>query len=136
MWSAVVIASIIVIFAIMNTQSVNLGSGASTTNIATTSSSTAAVSGKYDAFAECLTKAGAAMYGASWCPHCQEQKSFFGSSFQYIKYVECPDNTQVCIDKGVQGYPTWIMGTSTKIYEGFDDKTMKTLSQATGCVLP
>ena len=92
-------------------------------------------SGKYDAFAECLAAKGATMYGAAWCPHCQEQKAVFGTSFKYINYVECPDNTQLCIDKGIQGYPTWLMG-STTIDEGFDSNTMKKLSDATGCPLP
>jgi hypothetical protein len=67
----------------------------------------------YDAFAKCLTEKGATMYGAEWCPHCKEQKAVFGNSFKYINYVECPDNTQLCLDKGIQGYPTWIIGTST-----------------------
>jgi glutaredoxin len=90
----------------------------------------------YDAFAQCLTSKDTTMYGASWCPHCQEQKKAFGTAVQYIKYVECPDNTQLCIDKGIQGYPTWLIGTSTKL-EGFDkNKTMKELSDATGCPLP
>jgi hypothetical protein len=64
-----------------------------------------------DAFAKCLTAKGLTMYGAVWCPHCQDQKALFGDSFKYIKYVECPDNTQLCIDKNIQGYPTWIMET-------------------------
>jgi len=94
------------------------------------------VSGAYDKFAQCLTDKGAVMYGAEWCSHCKAQKAAFGDSFRLIKYVECPDNTQLCIDKGVQGYPTWLIGTSTKL-EGFDEnKTMKELSDATGCPLP
>ena len=62
-----------------------------------------------DAFAKCLTDKGWTMYGAVWCPHCQDQKKAFGDSFKYIKYVECPDNIQLCTDKGVNGYPTWIV---------------------------
>ncbi len=92
-------------------------------------------SGNYDNFAQCLAAKGATMYGASWCPHCQEQKATFGSSFQFIKYVECPDNTDLCIAQGIQGYPTWMIG-STTIEEGFDSNTMKKLSDATGCPLP
>lgn len=61
-----------------------------------------------DAFAKCLTDKGFAMYGAVWCSHCTAQKALFGDSFKYIKYVECPDNINLCLDKGVQGYPTWI----------------------------
>jgi hypothetical protein len=85
------------------------------------SSSTSSKIGLYDAFAQCLTDKGAVMYGAEWCSHCKAQKAAFGDSFRLIKYVECPDNTQSCIDK----------------LEGFDDnKTMKQLSDATGCPLP
>jgi len=90
----------------------------------------------YDSFAQCLTDKGAVLYGAEWCTHCKEQKAVLGDSFRLIKYVECPDNTQFCIDKGIQGYPTWIIGTSTML-EGFDkDKTMQNLSDITGCPLP
>ena len=89
----------------------------------------------YDTFAQCLTNKGAVMYGAEWCSHCKAQKAAFGDSFKFINYVECPENTQLCIDKGVQGYPTWLIGTSTKL-DGFDDKTMQALSSATGCPLP
>jgi hypothetical protein len=62
-----------------------------------------------DVFAKCLTEKGWTMYGAEWCAHCKDQKELFGASFQYIKYVECPDNVQLCIDKGINGYPTWIV---------------------------
>lgn len=67
----------------------------------------------YDEFAKCLTQKGETMYGAAWCPHCIEQKAAFGTSFKYINYVECPDNTQLCIDKGIQGYPTWLLSSAT-----------------------
>ncbi len=91
----------------------------------------------YDVFAQCLTDKGAVMYGAAWCTHCKEQKEILGDSFKYIKYVECPDNTKICLDKGIEGYPTWLFGTSTKKVEGFDkNTTMQELSDATGCVLP
>ena len=62
-----------------------------------------------DIFAKCLTEKGMTFYGAEWCSHCKAQKELFGESLKYIKYVECPDNTQLCIDKGIQGYPTWIL---------------------------
>ena len=94
------------------------------------------IPGLYDEFAQCLTDKGAVMYGAEWCAHCKEQKAVFGDSFRLINYIECPDNTQLCIDKGVQGFPTWLIGTSTKI-EGFDkNKTAQELSDVTGCLLP
>ncbi len=62
-----------------------------------------------DTFAKCLTEKGWVMYGAEWCSHCKDQKALFGDSFQYIKYVECPDNIQLCLDRGVNGYPSWIV---------------------------
>ncbi len=89
----------------------------------------------YDDFAKCLTEKNAVMYGAEWCSHCKEQKTVFGDSFKYVNYVECPDNIKLCLEKGILGYPTWIIGTSTKI-EGFDENTMQELSRATSCPLP
>lgn len=86
-----------------------------------------------DDFAKCLTEKGAVMYGAAWCPHCQAEKKSFGSSFQYIKYVECPDTPQVCTDAKVENYPTWILGDGTKL-EG--QQGVKKLSEITGCALP
>lgn len=69
------------------------------------------VKGNLDDFAKCLAQKGATMYGASWCPHCQYQKSLFGTSFKYIPYVECPDNPKACLDHNVTGYPTWLIGS-------------------------
>ncbi|MFH1400946.1 MAG: hypothetical protein ABIH41_05485, partial [Nanoarchaeota archaeon] len=37
-----------------------------------------------DDFARCLTQSGATMYGASWCPHCNDQKEMFGSSVHLV----------------------------------------------------
>lgn len=123
MGAAIVIAAIVVIFAIMNAKSADTNAYSN-------------VPSKYDAFAECLANAGATMYGAASCPHCQATKAAFGNSFRFIKYVECPDNTELCIDKGIQYYPTWIIGSNI-ISVGFDgDNTMKLLASSTNCVLP
>jgi uncharacterized membrane protein/glutaredoxin len=65
------------------------------------------------ALAEHLTDTGAKMYGAFWCPHCKDQKELFGrQAFNKIDYVECDPagenpRTQMCIDAGIQRYPTW-----------------------------
>lgn len=94
------------------------------------------VSNKYDEFAKCITEKEAVMYGAESCSHCKAQKSIFGDSFKYVNYIECPDNISFCIERGIEGYPTWLIGTSTKI-EGFNkDTTMQEISNATGCLLP
>jgi hypothetical protein len=88
--------------------------------------------GLYDNFAKCLAKKNITMYGAEWCSHCQSQKKLFGNSFQYVPYIECPDNTQLCIDKGIEGYPTWIFPDNKK-FEG--EQALEKLSQESGCAL-
>lgn len=68
--------------------------------------------GKYADVAQCLTEKGVIMYGAYWCPHCQEQKQDFGDDVQFITYQECDDSGEdgdhkACLDAGVTSYPTW-----------------------------
>ena len=86
-----------------------------------------------DLFAQCLASKKITMYGAVWCPHCQKQKAEFGASFKYVPYVECPDNQQLCIDKGITGYPTWITLDGKK-YEG--EQSLEALAGVTQCQLP
>lgn len=67
-----------------------------------------------DQLAKCLTTKGAIMYGAYWCSHCSDQKTTFGSAFQYVKYIECDPkgkkaNSQACQKAQIKNYPTWIM---------------------------
>ena len=65
--------------------------------------------------AEHLTQTDAKFYGASWCPHCADQKELFGSSAQRIPYVECSPGgssapqASVCKENNIQSYPTWII---------------------------
>jgi uncharacterized membrane protein len=66
--------------------------------------------------AEHLTKQGAKMYGAYWCPHCYEQKQLFGKqAWAKITYIECEQNAienpqpKVCQQANIQGFPTWII---------------------------
>ena len=95
---------------------------------------------KHDAFARCLTERGAKMYGAWWCPHCQEQKEKFGASFEYAPYVECGVKgdlhgvAQVCKDDKISHYPTWqFPPTGERVERVF---TLQELSDRTGCSLP
>lgn len=95
--------------------------------------------GPYDSFARCVSASGAKMYGATWCPHCQDQKHMLGTSFRLINYVECSlgpssdsGTTQACIQAGITEYPTWILGNGTR-NEG--EMTFQDLSVATGCPL-
>ena len=86
--------------------------------------------GKLDEFAQCLTENDATMYGTEWCPHCAAQKEMFGSSFQYVNYVDCDKNRQACTNAGVKGYPTWQIGGAN--YEG--SQKLYDLAKNTGCI--
>jgi glutaredoxin len=85
-----------------------------------------------DSFAKCLTARGATFYGSSSCGHCTRQKELFGSSFQYIKYIECSMNQELCRNAGVLAYPTWVINGQTYVGE----KTFQELADLAGCKAP
>jgi thioredoxin-related protein len=86
-----------------------------------------------DEFAKCVAEQELTMYGAVWCAYCAQNKKAFGESFKYINYVECPDNIQLCIDNGINAYPTWTDKEGKK-YEGAQG--LKGIAEITGCPLP
>ena len=94
---------------------------------------------KLDAFAKCTADHGAKMYGAFWCPHCKDQKELFGSSFEYVNYIECGvkgdlhGQAAACKSAGINHYPTWEFADKTRI-EG--QESFQSLSDRTGCSLP
>lgn len=87
---------------------------------------------KYDEFAKCLTENGATMYGSYTCPHCQNQKDMFGSSFKYISYVDCNQNSATCAGLGISYIPAWIINENKYVGE----QSLQQLSDLTGCELP
>lgn len=91
-----------------------------------------------DGFASCLKEKGAVFYGAFWCPHCQSQKRLFGNAERLLPYVECstPDGQaqiQTCVDKGIDGYPTWIFADGSR---QSGEISLEELAKKTSCVLP
>ncbi|MDP3996710.1 MAG: hypothetical protein Q8P86_03400 [bacterium] len=84
-------------------------------------------------FAQCLAEKEVTMYGAAWCAHCQNEKKRFGDSFDAVPYVECPDNPQVCLDKEIEGYPTWILPDGRKL---LGEQGLEKLAKESGCPLP
>ena len=88
------------------------------------------------ALAEHLKDKGVLFYGASWCPHCQEQKRMFGASAKRLPYVECnlagPNAPQAsaCTQAGVDTYPTWFIGG--RVYAIGKVLTLAELASATG----
>ncbi len=63
--------------------------------------------------AEHLTKEGAVMYNAYWCPHCHDQKEMFGKeASEKLNLVECAkdgfnNKRELCESKGITGFPSW-----------------------------
>jgi len=98
----------------------------------------AACGGQYNEFAQCLADSGAKMYGAYWCPHCQDQKQQFGPSWDFVNYIECSlpnrgGQTDVCKQANIESYPTWEFADGSRQVGAL---TFQTLSQKTGCTLP
>jgi uncharacterized membrane protein len=67
------------------------------------------------ALARYLASTGAVMYGAYWCPHCQEQKEMFSEAASMLPYVECDPTGRgarpdLCRQASVKSFPTWVIG--------------------------
>lgn len=86
------------------------------------------------ALAQHLKQVGAKMYGAWWCPHCQEQKQLFGkTAASQFPYIECDPNGQnpqpdLCQTAGIESYPTWEINGKT--YSG--TQSLEELANASG----
>ncbi|MFY8149950.1 MAG: thioredoxin, partial [Prochlorococcaceae cyanobacterium] len=80
------------------------------------------------ALADHLTRSGAVMYTAYWCPHCHEQKELFGKeATARLKVIECAadgrdSQKELCDTKKLEGFPTWEIN-------GKLDSGVKTLEQ-------
>jgi len=63
--------------------------------------------------AEHLSKQGAVMYNAYWCPHCHDQKEMFGKeASEKLNLIECAkdgfnNKRELCEAKGITGFPSW-----------------------------
>ena len=84
-----------------------------------------------DNFSKCLTEKGVIMYGASWCPHCQEQKALFGDSFQYVDFVDCEKTPNLCSAAEIKAFPTWIINGEKHL----GTKPLDILAVYSGCKL-
>ncbi len=88
-----------------------------------------------ESFAKCLSEKGVKMYGASWCPHCQNQKKMFGEYWNYIDYIECSTaggfgEASACIDANITGYPTWVFQNGVR---KVGELSLDELSRLSGC---
>jgi len=85
-------------------------------------------------FAKYLKNNGVVKYSAYWCPNCLNQSEIFGKqAYKELNVVECAKDgknsqTQLCIDKKIQGFPTWEI--NGKLFLGV--LSLKELSKLTG----
>ena len=85
-------------------------------------------------FAKYLKVNGVVKYSAYWCPNCLNQGELFGKqAYKELNVVECArdgkkSQTQLCIDKNIQGFPSWEI--NGKIIIGV--QTLKELSNLSG----
>ena len=91
-----------------------------------------------DAFAKCLTEEGVKMYGSITCGHCNNNKLLFGSSFQYINYIECHprgenEQSELCLAENIEYVPAWEFPDGTR---ETGEKNFYELAEKTGCPLP
>jgi thiol-disulfide isomerase/thioredoxin len=74
-----------------------------------------------ESLANCLSNKEVVMYGTEWCGLCKKQKELFGDSFSKINYLDCDKSPQICIDAGVQAYPSWKINNQIELgYLGLD----------------
>jgi len=85
-------------------------------------------------FAKYLKDNGVVKYSAYWCPNCLYQSELFGKqAYKKLNVVECAKDgknsqTQLCIDKKIQGFPTWEINGNLIL----GVLTLKELSKLTG----
>lgn len=85
-----------------------------------------------DDFVACLDKNDFKIFGADWCPYCEQLVDLFGgySAVDSI-YVECTDQEDYCSEKEIAGYPTILLADNE--YQGPRD--LNSFAQATQCDL-
>lgn len=84
-------------------------------------------------FVSCLKDNGFVYYGANWCPYCASLTNdvFGGKEVVAPIYVECTEETELCRQKGIEGYPTILINDVR--YNGA--RSLQGFADATGCKL-
>ncbi len=70
----------------------------------------------------------AVLYVQTGCIHCKEQEDLFGDNVKYLTIIDCLKDTQVCINLGIEGTPTWIINNQK--YAGV--QSIERLKELTG----
>ena len=86
--------------------------------------------------AKCITDSGIKLYGAYWCPHCNEQKELFGTGQKFLRgaYVECASPTspneqaEACVTANIESYPTWVFPSGERVSKVLSIEELKAMS--------
>jgi hypothetical protein len=49
------------------------------------------------------------LYVQTGCSHCKDQEDLFGENVKYLNIIDCLNNTQACINAGIEATPTWMI---------------------------
>jgi hypothetical protein len=84
-------------------------------------------------FVDCLEKANFVIYGANWCSWTSQLVQMLGGQEAVEPiYVECTEETDLCQEKEILGYPTILINGEQ--YE--KERTFQGFSEATSCPAP
>ncbi len=88
-------------------------------------------------FATCVKDSGTKFYGATWCPHCLNQKALFEKAYKQLPYIECSPQQgtllQVCKDANIESFPTWDYPNGTRVTGG---QSIADLAKGSNCPIP
>jgi uncharacterized membrane protein len=93
----------------------------------------------YSELTKCAADNGVTMYGSFRCGVCAKQKALLGDAYFLLNEIECHPQgpnaqLELCIEKGIEGTPTWIMekdGKEIKRDVGYLD--IDQLREFSGC---
>ncbi len=92
-------------------------------------------------FAQCLVDTKATLYSIDYCPHCERQQELFGDKAWKIlqpNVIDCGyllgvlngEQAQICNDRKIFSYPSWVFGDGKKV-TGYLD--FEQLEEYSGC---
>lgn len=77
--------------------------------------------------AKCLSEKGVEFYGSGFCTECEEQKEMWMGAFQYISYIDCGKEKELC--PNIREIPAWYI--NKEIHYG--SKSFDELQELAGC---
>ena len=84
--------------------------------------------GSSEELAKCIGE-NSVLYGQLGCHACETQEEMFGENYQYLTVIDCFFAGDECIEKEIEGTPTWIIDGQK--YKGV--QSLEKLKELTGC---